>query len=153
MASVKDIDHGWKRIVREVGAMKGSYVKVGVLSDAGSYATGEGSINLADVATFNEFGTSRIPSRPFMAQSFDKNIPQVNKFIAFKQDAIYARKETTAGALENLGIFYQGKVQQEFSSGDFAPNAPSTVEAKESKTPLIDTGRLRNSINHEVVMK
>ena len=152
MGNVQDIDHGWKRIVREVGKMQGSHVKVGVLSDAGTYPTDEGGANYADVATFNEFGTSTIPARPFMAQSFDKNIREINEFIIDRQNAIYDLKEFTEKALDKLGVFFVAKVKDVFTSGDFARNAPATIAAKGSSRPLIDTGRLRASINHKVVM-
>ena len=34
--------------------------------------------------------------------------------------------------------------------GHFVPNAPNTIKQKGSSQPLIDTGRMRNSVSHKV---
>ena len=55
-----------------------------------------------------------------------------------------------------LGIAGEAIVQQAFeTSGDgtWAPNAPSTIAAKESSQPLIDTAQMRKSVSSDVVKK
>lgn len=147
-------DLGLKRIQKEIEASKKAHVNVGVLSTAGTYATDEGPVNLADVATFNEFGTHSIPARPFMAQAFDKNVAAIKSFVAKRLDDVHSGKGTALGGLKLIGEFFKGKVQETISNGDFEPNAPATLAAKYPKTrPLIDTGRLRGSINYEVKPK
>lgn len=155
MASVKVTvrDLGWKRILKEIEATKGSHVDVGVLSDAGSYASDDGPVNLADVATFNEFGTTRIPSRPFMAQAFDANLQGLKTFIAERLSDVYQGRNTAAAGLRMIGVWFKGKVQETIAKGEFAENAPSTIAAKGSDKPLIDTGRLRQSIAFQVKMR
>lgn len=149
---VQDIDRGFKKIVRELGKVKNApYVKIGILSEAGSYETG-GNANLADVATWNEFGTSRIPSRPFMAQTFDLFQQETKSFIENEHGKVLDGKQSEEQALAKIGVFYQGKTQETFVKGEFAANAPFTVERKGSSKPLIDTGRLRQSITHQVRM-
>lgn len=153
MGNVKDIDRGWKQIRKQLGVAEGKpYVKIGVLSDAGAYA--DGGVNLADVATFNEFGTSSIPSRPFMSQTFDTNQQDIKEFIEKQYSGVLSLKQTISDGLKKIGVWYTGKVKEIFTKGEFAPNSPSTLAAKYPSTrPLIDTGRLRQSIDHEVVMK
>lgn len=148
-----DKDLGWGRIKKELALAKRSHVNVGVLSTAGTYASDDGPVNIADVATFNEFGTSAIPSRPFMAQAFDSNLESIKSFVSARFDELFSGKITTETGLKMIGVFFKGKVQETISKGDFAPNAPSTVAAKGSSHPLIDTGRLRQSINFEVKIK
>lgn len=150
--SIKDIDKGWKKFTREMKVLDRSFVKVGVLSDAGGYAAGA-KVNIASVAAFNEFGTSRIPSRPFMKQAFDENRTEINSFKDRAFGAVIDKKSDTKTALNMIGVFFKGKVQQQIAKGSFAPNKPSTVAQKGSSKPLIDTGRLRQSINFEVVLK
>lgn len=147
--NVKDIDRGWKNIVKELTKAKQPFVKVGVLSDA---ETKDGQ-NLASIAAYNEFGTSKIPSRPFMAQTFDLNNSQTKRFIDKEYGKVLDRKQSIADGLYKIGIFYQEKTQSQISLGKFAPNKPATIKAKGSSKPLIDTGRLRKSINFEVVLK
>lgn len=172
--SVIDIDKGMKKIKKEVEKFKRSYVAVGVLSKAGSYSKGE-KANLADVATWNEFGvpSRNIPARPFMAQTFDRSKDQVRAMIegAFKE--ITEGRGTANGALKKIGVYYVGQVKETFVKGEFVENSAYTKAKKEGKNkankkklkkvtnekfkagvkssrPLIDTGRLRNSIDHEV---
>jgi HK97 gp10 family phage protein len=168
-ANVRDIDHGWKNLKKEFLSLKQPYVKVGVLSNSGAYAPFQkikfrrgkvirgriksGKALLADVAAFNEFGTSTIPSRPFMAQTFDQNISQTRNFIAQEYGKVLDRKQSISQGLYKIGIFYQSKTQDQMVKGNFAPNKAATVRAKGSSRPLIDTGRLRQSINFEVVLK
>jgi len=149
--NVKDIDHGWSAIVKEFAKYKTPHVKVGVLSSAP--ADKKTKANLASIAAYNEFGTSRIPARPFMAQTFDQNYSEIRSFIESESGKIIDLKQTIPGALSKIGLFYQAKTQAQITRGEFVPNSPLTIKMKGSSKPLIDTGRLRQSINHEVVLK
>ena len=77
------------------------------------------------------------------------------KIGAFCQSEIQkvAQGGTAQGALEALGVFGKGLVQEKISTGDFEPNAPSTIRKKGSDKPLIDTGRLRQSVNYVIKPK
>lgn len=134
-----------KRIFSEIRKVKGGRkVKVGVLSSAGG--------DMASVATWNEFGTSRgIPARPFMAQTFAKKKAEIVDFIDKLRGAVFAGNGTFENALGEIGERYKSFIQKEIASGGFAPNAPSTIAQKGSSKPLIDTGALRQSINWEIV--
>lgn len=152
MISIEDIDHGYKKIVEEIKSFEKSFVKVGVLSNAGKEKDGT---DLVDVATFNEYGTSRIPSRPFMAQTFDKNQNDIHNNLENGLGAIIDGKRTSEMVLKEIGVWYQGQIRKMFRDGDYTPNAPSTIRIKTKgaggdTTPLIDTGRLIQSINYTV---
>lgn len=127
----------------------GPCVKVGILSDSGTWAEG-GDANLVDIATFNEFGTSTIPERPFMRQTWERRIGKVVE--RFKQLAakIFAVEMNTKDALVMVGDEYKGFIQSEITEGGWTPNAPSTIRQKKSSKPLIDTGRMRGSVNFEL---
>jgi hypothetical protein len=129
-------------------AIDDSVVKVGVLSSAGSEKNGT---HLADVATFNEFGTSRIPSRPFMRQTFDNNKNSIKTASDGLKSDVFKGEISVQGALKKLGVWYKGKIQKTIVDGEFIENAASTIKAKGSDRPLIDTGRLRQSINYQIV--
>ena len=49
--------------------------------------------------------------------------------------------------LEKIGVFQKGLIQRKIVDGTFEPNAPSTIRKKGSSRPLIDTGRMRQSVN------
>lgn len=152
----KVIDKGWDKILLLLKRSDGAHVNVGVLSDESTWKkpkkhlTSTEDANLASIAAFNEFGSRSIPPRPFMKQSFDKNRTQVNNFIADQYSEVLAGKKTIDGALKLVGVFFEGKVKETIANGNFAANDPKTIRKKGSSKPLIDTGRLRQSISHEV---
>ena len=128
------------------------YTKVGVLSDE----TYEGeNITIAGVAAVNEFGTKdgHIPPRPFMANALKENKEEIKKMTLalFKRSTMGKLKLTQAISL--LGEFFTNKVQETIRKFDSPPNAPATIKAKKGQdNPLIDQGRLIQSITHKEVI-
>lgn len=143
---VLDKDMGFKVTLARLSSLQGS-VKVGIFADAGSSKNGHTSI--AEYAAYNEFGTSHIPSRPFMRQTIDKYTG------AWGQAAEAAEKRVAGGmsphqALELIGNIAEGHIKQTIGRGSFAPNAANTIKQKGSSQPLIDTGAMRGAVRHEV---
>jgi len=52
--------------------------------------------------------------------------------------------------LNRVGVVAVGEVQEQIRRGDYKPNAESTIARKGSDKPLIDKGRLIQSISYEV---
>lgn len=54
--------------------------------------------------------------------------------------------------LRLAGSFLEGKIKEKITLSDpeWPPLKPETVKRKKSSKPLIDTGRLRNSITHKI---
>lgn len=155
----KDIDRGWRGIVRQAGRLNKTFVQVGlqaghkadkrVVNDGvDSVVTSDTDIAL--VAAWNEFGTNNIPSRPFMRNAWDRHEDELNKRIKAEWAAITAGKKTAENSLELLGAWHQNKIQMEIVNGDYVANAPYTVQRKGSSRPLIDTGRMRQSIRYVI---
>jgi len=157
MSSVKDIDHGWKAIKKEIKLIKGKQVAVGVLSDAGEYPSEVGGRrpNIAEVATWMEYGVPGLyPARPFMTIAYEKNVALINAKKKELTGLIEDGKISTEFALKTLGEFFVAIVYKTIGeSGNFAPNAPATIAIKGSSAPLIDKGRLRQSVTYEVRRK
>ncbi len=144
MPAVKDIDRGWNNIVRELEKAKGMEVAVGILE--GSQNEGE---SIAEYATYNEFGTDNIPSRPFMATSFDENVAEINSDFKRQADAMVQGKRTANEALTVIGQKHAGRIQTTITGRNFLPRlAPSTVAAKKGSTKtLVDTGAMANAVH------
>lgn len=143
---VLDKDMGFKVTLARLSSLHGS-VKVGIFADAGSSKKGHTSI--AEYAAYNEFGTSHIPSRPFMRQTIDKYTN------AWGQAAEAAEKRVADGmsphqALELIGNIAEGHIKATIGRGSFAPNAANTIKQKGSSQPLIDTGAMRGAVRHKV---
>ncbi len=138
------------RFFKEIEKLKQLQVRVGY--QHGEVQEEDGA-DLLDIALWNELGTSRTPSRPFMRDSVDDNADKINAFLK-NQIKKLARGETTAEQiLKEIGVFQKGLVQAKIVDGDFEPNAPSTIARKGSDKPLIDTGRMRQSVNFVITKK
>lgn len=170
MASrVKDIDKGWKQFVRDMGRINGSYVKVGFPEgfDPGQPSKGDGNVRDASeilvIGATHEFGTDRagknhnvtIPERSFLRSSFDEDKERNSRVIEKAYHSILSRRATVAQALGLVGLFVGGRVKKKLRDLRMPPLAPSTLRKRRggSDNPLVDTGQLVNSIQHEVVVK
>ena len=144
MAAVKDIDRGWNNIVRELEKAKGMEVAVGILE----CSQNEGQ-SIAEYATYNEFGTDDVPSRPFMATSFDENVAEINSDFKRQADAMVQGKRTANEALTVIGQKHAGRIQTTITGRNFLPRlAPSTIAAKKGSTKtLVDTGAMANAVH------
>lgn len=136
------------RLSAALDQIKDLEVFVGFQAGDDSYENG---VDIANVAAFNELGTSRAPSRPFLRMSIDDNADRVD---AMCQEAVGAIVDNgdAETALKKLGVTAVGLVQEEIVEGAFVPNAESTIARKGSSKPLIDTGQMRQSV-HYVVQK
>ena len=143
MNRVQERDLGWKRIQREIEAAKNASVRVGVLADAGA---SEDGVDLVDIAVFNEFGTSRAPARPFIRGAFDEKQRDLTRLKARLWNQVLAGRMDTRRALGLLGQTHEDQIKVYMTELSAPENAASTVAAKGSSNPLIDTGRLRASI-------
>ena len=109
----------------------------------------EDGTSLAEVAAYNEFGSSDTPERPFMKQSFENHEKELQAACDMVNQTL-ASGGTAEQALDKLGVAVKGLVQEEIVEGGFAPNAESTVKKKGSEQPLIDTGYMRQSVNYVI---
>ena len=115
-------------------------------------AKDENGVDMCDIAMWNELGTVRSPARPFMRQSVDNHTDEINRKFQSLQAAILTGRSAEQ-ILKELGIFQKDLMQNEIITGDFVPNAPSTIRRKGSSKPLIDTGRMRQSVNYVIKPK
>ena len=139
------------------------YVKVGVLKDKNDrkeYRDKDGNIvvdttgtmTVALVGAFQEYGTrTGIPRRSFLRDPIASQMDKVNK-VAGKYLGQALRGEIEAEeVLDFVGEYAKGLSVLSFRKNDWAVNKNSTIKAKGSSNPLIDTGQLRQSIHYEVI--
>ena len=98
---------------------------------------------LEEVALWNEFGTERIPSRPFLRNSQNKAIKRGERIVQVRIE----ENADVEQICKDLGLMLQDEIKDQITHGTFAPNAPSTIKRKGSSHPLIDTGNLRQSVH------
>lgn len=110
------------------------------------------SVTLAQVAEWNEFGTSRIPARPFIRGFVDDRREDIMTWIKRATERV-AKGVAPEEAFEIVGLRIQSGMQKRIADGVPPPNAASTIARKGSSKPLINTGQLRSSITYKVVVK
>lgn len=137
-------------MLSELGKLKRLQVRVGF--QQGDAQEDDGT-DICDVAMWNELGTSNAPSRPFMRDSVDDNIDKINAFLKVQLKKLVTGGTDAESVLKAIGVFQKGLVQKQIIDGDFEPNAPSTIKRKGSDKPLVDTGRMRQSVNFVVKEK
>jgi len=134
-----------RRYFRELQKLAELEVQVGFQGDQ----TYEDGTSLAEVAAYNEFGSSDTPERPFMKQSFENHESELQAACDLVNKTL-AAGGSAEQALDKLGVSVKGIVQEEIVNGGFAPNAESTIKQKGSEQPLIDSGYMRQSVNYVV---
>lgn len=91
-----------------------------------------------------------IPARQFMkfaAEMWEREFPKVlKKFLP----SVLGGTMSIDEFLTEIGKRARDAVKKAISDGDYAPLAPSTIAAKGSSTPLIDTGTMMRSVTFEV---
>jgi len=133
---------------------KGYKAKVGVIGQAATRSGGD--LNNAEIGLVHEAGSvSRgIPARSFL------RMPLEHKMADIVTTAINNGKMVENNMIDSffkkIGAKAESIIQEAFSTHGFGlwpPNAPSTIGAKGSASPLIDTGELRKAISSEVIHK
>jgi phage gpG-like protein len=160
--NTKYIDKGFKKVQKTIEQMKDvAYIKVGILSEDGAKPYPEGDLNLAGVAAVNEFGTRRagagnntvIPPRPFIRSTMDEKKDFFSQLTYKAMVRITSLNADPIGQLNKIGLVIAESIKAKITAIRTPPNAPSTIKGKGSSKPLIDTGRMRASIRHQVVQK
>ena len=158
--TIKDNDKRYKKFVTSVKALDKVFIQIGL--QAGDKADkrvkkkGQADTiiktdtDIAQIAAMNEFGTDHVPSRPFMRQTWERWLEEMNKHIKAEYEAVIAGRKSAVTSLQALGLWYETKMKMQIVEGDFAPNSPVTENRKGSTRPLIDTGRMRQSIRYVI---
>ena len=101
---------------------------------------------VADVAKINEFGTLKIPSRPFFRNAIENNTKKWVNFLA--KDLV--KFENAEMCYNRLGEVVRGDIVKSINQTNSPANSPITIKAKGSSKPLVDTGFLRANVTFKV---
>jgi len=144
----------YKKFLAKIAEIAGG-VKAGILNNA---TTTDGK-SIAEYAVYNEFGTSRIPARPFL-RTVAKEKPK--QWVGEMVRHIRGKATDPAiwkQALSVAGESMKSDIKDSIQKGNWTPNAPATVRAKARKGkvepdhPLIDTGQMIAAVSYEVTDK
>ena len=154
---VTDEDFGYRMLTRSFGDLDDVGVLVGIRQDKGSQVPEGGTTTLAGYASANEFGavnsdgSVRVPERSFLRSTLDENEGRYGDGLERALGAVVDGTDTVEHAFGIVGERAVGDVRRKIGGRVPPPNAPSTIRRKKSSMPLIDSGHLRQSIDHVVV--
>ena len=131
-----------KQLIEQLKASGEKAVYVGFPAEFDKKVEGSDNFNLASLAAVLEFGNERIPSRPFLRQTLTENQEKYTALFV----KLFESGVSIDQIYEQIALIAQGDVQQNIVNGKWTANAPSTIKRKKSSNPLIDTGKLRQSV-------
>ena len=154
---VTDTDRGYadlRATLAKLAADKPRVV-VGIRGQAGaqSYQGDDGkAISLVEVGAVHEFGSQdgRIPERSYLRSTFDARRTDYERGLRAGLGRVVDGSSDIDTEFGRLGLVVAGDVQQTIATLTDPPLAEYTIRKKGSSKPLIDTGRLKQSIDHEV---
>lgn len=142
MSRFVDTDVGYRQIKRLLSDAKAVTVSVGI--------RGAENSDLAEYAAANEFGTDTIPERSFLRTTVDENEARYAEVISRGVRKVVDGRSTFRVEFGKIGERVVRDVQRKIRAIKDPPNAPATVARKGVNNPLIDTGRMRQSIDYVV---
>lgn len=152
----KDPAGVWEGIRNAVDEMAGMHVKVGALQSKGGGADHGDGITMIELLAIHELGAPRagIPARRPLQTTFKSGDSQqkLHALQAKLLKALLSGRLTPQQAYSLLGEGAVAMVRHTITSTDLPPPLqPETIARKGSTRPLVDTGRLVQSIAYEVV--
>jgi hypothetical protein len=131
-----------KQLIEQMKSLKEKAVYVGFPAEFDEKVKGSENFNLVSLAAVLEFGNEHIPARPVLRQTLEENHEKYTTlFIQWFDQGVPA-----AQIYERLAVMAQGDVQMNIVKGEWVANAKSTIKRKKSSKPLIDTGKMRQSV-------
>ena len=92
-----------------------------------------------------------IPERSFIRAGYEEAKPELEKLIQRLIPLVISGKMPVNQMFETLGVTLSTKIQTYVKSVRTPPNHPMTIARKGSSQPLVDSGRMVQSITYEVV--
>ena len=121
-----------------------NFVTVGIHEDTGMHP--DSGVTNAQLGAIQHFGTDDIPARPWLDVGVATGHQEYANIIA----GTVEDGGTLNEALNKVGVVAVGKAQQYIIELKAPPNAKSTIKAKGSANPLIDTGAMMQSVNFKI---
>lgn len=92
----------------------------------------------------------RIPERSFIRSGFDDKESKIRNTANKYLEQVLGMELSADAFFNTLGEYIVGQLQEYMTDLRIPPNHPFTIEQKGSSNPLIDTGRLRQSITYRI---
>lgn len=130
--------------------LRQAYAKRKAKGKTGAIKGSVGTINVPTVAFFQEYGTGRIPPRPFFRTMIANKSHEWGPAIA---NLLITTNYDTQKTLMLAGEGIAGQLRQSIIETNAPPLAASTIARKGFDKPLIDTSHMINSVSYDVVIQ
>jgi hypothetical protein len=146
----------WRKLYKRAIEMRTLKARVGVLaSKGGMRSAGDSGLTLVELAAIHEFGSAdgHIPERSFIRSTFyERAAAELREMCGKITKAIVLGAVDVRQGIGMLGAWGAAQVKNTITQTDIPPPlAPSTIAAKGSSKPLVDTGQMLNAITWEVI--
>lgn len=157
-----------KEFLKMLEELSSTHLEIGIFGDSGG--------DILMIANVNEFGCRikvtdkmrsylhvigihlkkdtkeiNIPERSFVRGSYDENKNKIIDNADKLLEKVINLELPVSVFFDALGEYIVGLVQEYMTDLKSPPNHPTTIVNKKSSNPLINTGRLRQSITYKVV--
>lgn len=139
------------QITRSLRELGGLGVEVGIFGSDDSFYAMIAGVHEFGITIRKEKGSIVIPERSFLRSTFDENIDKWVNFIKKQIPKLLNGQISARTLCELLGTRMVADVQKKITTLNTPQNADSTIKAKGSSNPLIDTGGLRMRVTYRVV--
>lgn len=160
-------DREWRKLQDRIIRSSKTYAKVGILQSKGGGKPHRDSsqardkqgkfkpksdfLTVVEIATIHEFGAANVPQRSFIRRTFIEKEAELKKMMAVLSRAIVLGRMKPEQALNVLGQWGAAEVKKRITGSPIPPPlAASTIAAKGSTRPLVDTAQMLNAIAYEI---
>jgi len=141
----------WENMKKNVIDSNPDILKVGFFPES-NYGPSNDNLPVAQVASWNDRGTSTNPPRPFMQVGLPSAMRTAEYQVKFKQSIqrIVEGKTTFKQEYVVMGKELSSELQDIISKWSTPPNSRQTQEAKGSNDPLVWTGTMLESVKYKI---
>jgi hypothetical protein len=147
-----------KRLKMNRSYGKANQIAVGLNEDAHDYpAIERGDETVVQtspifIGALHEYGIGRLPKRPWMSLSFEKDKAWVEDELNIVVKKWVEDEASLTGELIGLGIKARQSMKKHINENDIGllKNAKSTIRRKGGSTPMVNTSHLVNEIDFKI---
>lgn len=145
-------------LLKEIHYLYEHYVEIGILAEDKNRKPSGKQTTILEYAIYNEFGTSKMPARPFFRIAINENEEKTKRSIRKYFNMVLIGIYTGEEALKKLGEEVRENIIKSIQEANnwATPLSPLTLKAKFKKRPdnnriLIDDKYLIRSIRFKIV--
>lgn len=160
----KEVDRGYEKLKQTLAKISHGQntVDVGLFGEGKVKETARSKKSdkvsapeLVVIGATHEFGSPQknIPERSYLRATLEEHKEEVTALFSQSVPELLLKGQDVKKFLDKIGVWFTGLVQKKIVTGPFEKLNQKTIDAKGSDKPLIDTGRMRQSITYRVVQK